>query len=260
MNVESTDTNPITDINIDFDVFQVDDSSTNVESDLNSYCDPSDSDENELGILDNLLQSNDSQNFQFLHYYTNIFIHNFCRELAKFVVCVLVECYICLSYSSIAHIIMFSIDETTASDFEEDNFFDSRKRHRKSSKEVQLKKMIVTSKKNYTNRHLTSSCESKLCFLRTNFTVTVLDKNDDEVEINDSIDMNEKTKSANKINSNSVPDIINSSKLHQQIERLSNKIDRLASMTNINRHALEPYAAKSGQFFPPELLHEKKFT
>ncbi|CAF3144450.1 unnamed protein product [Rotaria sp. Silwood2] len=62
MNVESTDTNPITDINIDFDVFQVDDSSTNVESDLNSYCDPSDSDENELGILDNLLQSNDNSN------------------------------------------------------------------------------------------------------------------------------------------------------------------------------------------------------
>ncbi|CAF2769364.1 unnamed protein product [Rotaria sp. Silwood2] len=114
MNVESTDTNPITDINIDFDVFQVDDSSTNVESDLNSYCDSSDSDENELGILDNLLQSND--------------------------------------------------------------------------------------------------------------------------------------------NSNSVPDIINSSKLHQQIERLSNKIDRLASMTNINRHALEPYAAKSGQFFPPDYM------
>ncbi|CAF3745164.1 unnamed protein product [Rotaria sp. Silwood1] len=46
-------------MNTDFDVFQVDDSPTNLESDLNTYCDSSDSDEDELGILHDLLQSND---------------------------------------------------------------------------------------------------------------------------------------------------------------------------------------------------------
>ncbi|CAF4997126.1 unnamed protein product, partial [Rotaria sp. Silwood1] len=60
MHIESTYTDQITDMNTDFDVFQVDDSPTNLESDLNTYCDSSDSDEDELGILHDLLQSNDS--------------------------------------------------------------------------------------------------------------------------------------------------------------------------------------------------------
>ena len=70
-------------MNADFDVFQIEDCLTKVESDLNAHCDSSAFDENDLSILNDLLSSNDNQKFQLLHCHTNISTYKFCRGLIK---------------------------------------------------------------------------------------------------------------------------------------------------------------------------------
>ncbi|CAF1631809.1 unnamed protein product, partial [Rotaria magnacalcarata] len=52
--------------------------------------------------------------------------------------------------------------------------------------------------------------------------------------------------------------LINSSQVHQQVQKLCRKVDRLASTTNINRNAIEPYVDKSNEQFPDKLMFDKQ--
>ncbi|CAF2106469.1 unnamed protein product [Rotaria magnacalcarata] len=52
--------------------------------------------------------------------------------------------------------------------------------------------------------------------------------------------------------------LINSSQVHQQVQKLCRKVDRLASTTNINRNAIEPYVDKSNEQFPDKLMFGKQ--
>ncbi|CAF3294467.1 unnamed protein product [Rotaria sp. Silwood2] len=89
----------------------------------------------------------------------------------------------------------------------------------------------------------------------------ISDKGDQNVQIDkaENIRMNSKNSNIledidNRVDELSEKFVSTSSKIDQQMQRLSTKIDRFASTVNINKHAIESYIDKSGEHFPSEYM------
>ncbi|CAF4859185.1 unnamed protein product [Rotaria sp. Silwood1] len=132
--------------------------------------------------------------------------------------------------------------EEISTDDEETTFFDCRKRIHKQS-------LGVTTKKKK-NMDMTTSTKHISKDLR-----------DQNVQIDkaENICMNSKNSNIledidNRVSELSEKFVSTSSKIDQQMQRLSTKIDRFASTVNINKHAIESYIDKSSEHFPSEYM------
>ncbi|CAM4783909.1 unnamed protein product [Rotaria magnacalcarata] len=143
---------------------------------------------------------------------------------------------------------IFDQDDEVLTD--EDSFFDCRKRPYQQSSKKSFKKKKVIQRSSVRKNSLSYSDDQDDDDDCADYNCVDSDDRQAMLEIDSFVleDMNARFMELDKKIASS------SSKVDQQMQKLCTKIDRLASQTNVNICALEPFIDKSGENFPNEMF------